>query len=174
MTYKEETKKAMNLLAEDPRTIFIGQGVLYPGHGMFASLEDIPDNRKIELPVIEDTQLGLCIGMSLSGFVPVSIFPRMDFLILAMNQLINHLDKIEEMSCGQFKPKVIIRTAVGSKIPLNPGPQHSQDHTEMLKACLININVVKLERVEDIIPAYRKALESLRSTILIEVVDKLK
>ena len=173
MGYREEITKAMALLAMDERVVFLGQSVVFPGPVAIAeSLEGIPLSRRVELPVAEEMQLGISIGLALEGYVPVSIFPRMDFLILAMNQLVNHLDKIEEMSCGRFRPKVIIRTCVGAKSPLNPGPQHCQDHTEMLKACLTNVDVVRLERAEDIVPAYRHALESERSTILIELAEK--
>ena len=50
-------------------------------------------------------------------------------MILAMNQLVNHLDKMQVMSEGLFKPKVIIRVAIGSKKPLNGGVQHTQNYT---------------------------------------------
>lgn len=173
LDYKRETVKAMNLLAEDERTIFIGQNVIYPGAiAIHKALKDIPTSKKLELPVVEDMQMGISIGLSLEGFIPVSIFPRMDFLIIAANQLVNHLDKIEEMSHSQFKPKVIIRTCIGSKKPLNPGPQHCQDHTEALKALLTNVDVVKLTEAEEILPVYKQALESEKSSIVIELNEK--
>lgn len=165
----------MRLLAEDERVIFIGQNVIYSGAiAIHQTLEDLPRSKKLELPVAEDMQMGLSIGLSLEGYIPVSIFPRMDFLIIAANQLINHLDKIEEMSCGRFKPKVIIRTGIGSTWPLNPGPQHCQDHTMALKALLTNVDVIKLTESETIVPAYKRALESNRSTILIELAEKMR
>jgi len=113
----------------------------------------------------------MSIGLSLEGYIPVSIYPRIDFLIIAINQLVNHLDKIEKMSCGQFKPKVIIRTAIGSTKPLNAGLQHTSDYTEALKYMVKNIDIVKLVKVKDIVPAYKKALKSEKSTLLIEIVD---
>lgn len=171
MSYKDEITKAMEMLAEDERVIFIGQTILYPGNVIYGTLENVPTSRKIEVPIMEDAQLGMSLGLSLEGYIPVSIFPRMDFLIIATNQLVNHLDKIEEMSCGQFSPKVIIRTMVGSTKPLYPGPQHCQDHTEALKCLLTNVDVVKLTKTKDIVPAYRAALESQRSSILIEIAD---
>ncbi len=171
MGYKDEVIKAMTLLAEDKRVIFLGQSVRYPGHVMFGTLENVPMSRRIELPVFEDTQLGISTGLALEGYIPVSIFPRMDFLIIAANQLVNHLDKIEQMSCGQFKPKVIIRTMVGSTSQLNPGPQHYQDHTEALKNLLTNIDVVKLVDPEHIVNSYREALHNRRSSIIIEMAD---
>lgn len=171
MNYKEETKKAMQLLAENKKTIFLGQTVEYKGSAMFGSLDSVPSEKKIELPIIEDTQMGMSIGLALEGFIPVSIFPRMDFLICAMNQLVNHLDKIPEMSNKQFSPKVIIRTMIGGTKPLYPGCQHCSDYTDALKLFLKNIDVIKLEKPEDIVPAYKKALESPNSTLLIEVAD---
>lgn len=171
MSYSEEIAKAMEMLGKDRRVIFLGQSIRYPGHVMYRTLENIPMARKIELPVFEDIQMGMSIGLSLEGYIPVSIYPRMDFLIIAINQLVNHLDKIEEMSCGQFKPKVIIRTMVGSKVPLDGGPQHTQDHTEALKHLLTNVDVNKLTESESVVLAYHKALESVRSTILIEMAD---
>ena len=170
LNYKEEIIKAMRLLAEDERVIFIGQNVVYSGAvAIHQTLEDLPASKKLELPVAEDMQMGLSIGLSLEGYIPVSIFPRIDFLIIAVNQLVNHLDKIEEMSCERFKPKVIIRTGIGNTKPLNPGPQHCQDHTKALKALLTNVDVVKLVEADTIVPAYKRALESSRSTILIEL-----
>jgi len=169
--YRDELIKAMAMLARDDRVIFLGQCVAYPGSAIYGTLEKVPKSQRLELPVAEDMQLGMSTGLSLEGYIPVSIFPRLDFLILAANQLVNHLDKIEEMSCGQWKPKVIIRTMVGSVKPLYPGPQHCQDHTEALRCLVTNIDVVKLTESKQIVPAYRTALKSERSTILIEVAD---
>mgnify|MGYP000117600495 CR=1 FL=1 len=79
---------------------------------MFNSLKSVDPNKRIELPVFEDTQMGIATGLALNGFIPVNCYPRFDFLILAMNQLVNHLDKIRYMSFNQFKPRVIIRTEI--------------------------------------------------------------
>lgn len=168
MGFKEELIKSMSLLAENERVIFLGQCIKYPGHILYSTLEHIPNDRKIELPVFEDVQMGMSIGLALEGYIPVSIYPRMDFLIIAANQLVNHLDKIGEMTNGQWKPKVIIRTMVGSIRPLWPGPQHSQDHTEALTKMLPNIGVIKLTKANEIVPVYKAALSCQWSTILIE------
>lgn len=173
--YKQRIIDAMNLLARDTRTIFIGQNVIYSGAiAIHESLQGIPGERRIELPVAEEMQMGMSIGLALAGYIPVSIYPRMDFLVLALNQLVNHLDKIKEMSAGRFKPKVIIRTCVGAKEPLNPGPQHCQDHTAAIEKLLSIIEVIKLNQAEDIIPAYKRALDSDRSTVLVEFAARLR
>jgi len=170
-SYKEEVIKSMEILGRDERVIFIGQTVEYSGSAIFGSLGNADFNKRIELPIMEDSQMGMSIGLSLMGFIPVSIYPRFDFLICAMNQLINHLDKIKEVSNGEFKPKVIIRTQIGGTSPIYPGVQHCSDYTDGLKKILKEVDVVKLEKVEDIFPAYQRALESDRSTLLIEVGD---
>src|SRR4030042_3337722 len=113
MNYKEEIIKAMYMLAENKKTIFIGQGAEYSGSPMFEAVKNLLRSKRLELPVAEEMQMGMSIGLALEGYIPVSMFPRMDFIMCCMNQLVNHLDKIEEMSAGRFKPKVIIRTSVG-------------------------------------------------------------
>ncbi len=170
-TYKEELLKAMSLLAKHPKTVFIGQNMVYGGTSMFWTIQEVGKEKRIELPVFEEVQMGMSLGMALEGYIPVSVYPRMDFLICATNQLVNHLDKAAEMSDGQFKPVVIIRTAIGSTSPLMPGPQHCQDHTEALRQMCKNINVVKLERAEQIVPEYTKALAADHPTILVEIPD---
>jgi pyruvate/2-oxoglutarate/acetoin dehydrogenase E1 component len=155
----------MLLLAEDPRTLFVGQAVKYPGQAAFKSFEGVPMERRIELPVAEEFQMGLCTGLSLGGYLPVSFYTRWDFLILAMNQLVNHLDKLPLMG---WRPKVIIRTSVGRVAPLDPGPQHCQDHGEAVASMLDTVEVVELLYAETVVPAYERALRSPRSTILVE------
>ena len=160
----------MNYLANDSRTIFLGQSVKFSGNAIYNTLEQIDNEKKIELPVFEDVQMGMSIGLALNGFVPVSCYPRFDFLILACNQLVNHLDKIDFMSKGKMKPRVIIRTSIGPKEPLDGGPQHTADYTEPLKKMLTKVRVVSLIDPSDIFPEFKKALEDEDSTctLLIE------
>lgn len=170
MNYKEEILKATDMLAEDKRVLFIGQNVIYGGPvAIQESLENVPLTKIIELPVAEEMQMGLSIGLALEGYIPVSIYPRMDFLILAINQLVNHLDKIRMMSVGRYCPKVIIRTFIGSRKPLDAGLQHTQDHSEALRHMLHEIEIETLIDAEDILPAYKIALANNKSTILIEM-----
>jgi len=157
------------MLGKIDNSIFLGQSVACTGNALSDTFSGVPPSKLIEMPVAEDMQMGMSIGLSLAGYIPVSIYPRMDFLILALNQLVNHLDKMEEITCGQYKPKVIIRAAVGKTKPLFPGLQHMQDHTEGIKAMLTNVDVVKLLKAEDIVPEYKKALGSDKSTMLVEL-----
>jgi pyruvate/2-oxoglutarate/acetoin dehydrogenase E1 component len=170
MKYKDELIRSMEYLAKDERTIFLGQSVKYSGNAIYNTLESIDDSKKIETPVFEDVQMGLSTGLALNGFVPITCFPRFDFLILTCNQLVNHLDKIEYMSKGTMKPRVIIRTSIGPKEPLDGGPQHTADYTDVFKGMLTNTNVVSLEEPEEIFPAFDLALngDDFHATLLIE------
>ena len=49
--------------------------------------------------------MGIAIGLSMSGYIPICIFPRFNFLLSAINQIVNHLDKIKDYSDGEFNPK---------------------------------------------------------------------
>jgi len=164
-----ETHRAMNLLAARG-ALFVGQSVRWPGTAMFDSLQGIEMETRIEFPVAEELQLGFCTGLALQGFLVVSIFPRMDFLMRAMDQLVNHLDKLAEMSRGQFNPKVIIRTRVGGKTPLDAGPQHTQDHTRALRMMLTTVKVARVSSEDEVMPTYRRALERPESTVVVEAV----
>ena len=163
--------QAMLLLAAQPTTLFLGQNVEYDGNVMFKHLKGIPASQRLELPVAEEMQMGMSIGLALQGYLPISIYPRFDFLLLAMNQLVNHLDKLVVMSRGEFNPKVIIRTKVGSKWPLNAGPQHTQDHTEALRLMLGRVVVVKIRSPDEIMEVYEEAIKQEGSTLVIEALE---
>lgn len=172
--YREALVEAMTELAAVPGALFLGQAVAVPGTAMFGTLEGVPLDKRLELPVEEDFQLGMSIGLAMQGFLPISIFPRWNFLILAANQLVNHLNVLGEMT-RSLPPKVIIRTSVGSERPLNPGPQHTGDLTRAFSSLLGNIAVVRLNEATEIRPAYRRAVARTDgvSTILVEWGDYL-
>ena len=173
MRYFDELVKAMKMLSDHERVVFLGQSVEFPGHALFNTMTEVPKEKRIELPVVEDFQMGLSTGMALEGWIPVSIFPRWDFLILASNQLVNHLDKIPIISFGKMVPKVIIRTTAGSVRPLNPGVQHCQDHTEAFKLMLKTVEVIDIQEPDQIVPSYDRALNRTdgKSTLLVEHMD---
>ena len=173
MKYFDELKKSMNYLAQNEKTLFIGQAVEVAGTAMSNTLKEINPNKLIELPVTEEMQMGITTGLALDGNIPVSIFPRWNFVLLAMNQLINHLDKVNIMSNNGFKTKAIIRTGVGSQRPLHPQYQHIGDFTDMVRKMCSSLDVIQLNEPEDIFPSYKKALDrdDGRSTILVEFGD---
>ena len=84
MRYFEELKRSMNYLSKNEKTIFIGQAVEVPGTAMSNTLKDIPSSKLLELPVAEEMQMGITTGLALDSNIPISIFPRWNFLLLAM------------------------------------------------------------------------------------------
>jgi len=168
LEYQKELIKAMSLLGKKGY-YFIGQTVEYPGSPMFKSLREVSTLQRKEMPVFENTQMGMSIGMALEGMKVCSIFPRIDFLICAIDQLVNHLDKVKSMSKGQFKPAVIIRTQLGNTKPLDPGPQHRGDYTQALKKMLRNVRVVK---VKSPMKDYKMAMDLQKEGISTILVDK--
>jgi pyruvate/2-oxoglutarate/acetoin dehydrogenase E1 component len=170
----DELTRSMEYLGKFDNTIFIGQSVEVAGTAMRNTLLNIDDNKLVEMPVDEDFQMGLATGMALTGLIPISIFPRWNFLLLATNQIVNHLDKLKEITQNKNPGKVIIRTGIGSVIPLHPGPQHTGDFTEAFKLMCPNLNIVRLDKTSMIFDEYQKAYERSDgvSSLLIEWSDK--
>ncbi len=160
----------MHLLATQPRSIFLGQGIAYDGVATFRDLDGIPMSQRLELPVAEELQTGIAIGLAIQGFLPISVHPRMDFLLRAADQLVNHLDKMAMMSNGQFSPKIIIRTKVGTKTPLDAGPQHTQNHSSAFRLMFTNVVVETIDTIDQIMPAYEAALNRQQSTLIVEMI----
>ena len=173
MKYFDELKRSMNYLSEHEKVIFIGQAVEYAGTAMTNTLADVPEEKKREMPVTEEMQMGITTGLALDGWIPVSIYPRWNFLLLAVNQLVNHLDRLPRISDNSYTTKVIIRTGIGSEKPLHPQHQHVGDFTDAFRLIFQNIDIIKLEEPEDIFPAYKHALERIdgRQTLIVEYGD---
>lgn len=163
LNYQKSLCEAMQELAQDERVVFLGQGVRDAGTFMSTTLQGVPLENRIELPVAEEMQMGMCIGLALSGYIPVSVYPRWNFLILAANQLVNHLDKM--------KVPVIVRVGVGSRKPLDPGPQHVGDWTDAFRLLMPNTKIVRLEDSETIKEEYCHALNHNGPTVLVEIAD---
>mgnify|MGYP001226423076 FL=1 len=173
MKYFDELKRSMEYLGKKKDTIFIGQAVEVAGTAMSNTLRGVSKNKLIELPVAEEMQMGMTLGLAMDGNIPISIFPRWNFLLYGMNQLINHIDKYSVMTGKEENIKIIIRTGVGSQRPLHPQHQHIGDFTESIKKMCTTIDVIKLMEPEDIFPAYEKAFTRTdgRNTLIVEFGD---
>ncbi len=173
MKYFDALTESMRWLGEQKDTIFLGQAVSYPGTALFNTLKHVPEEKRNELPVFEETQLGMTLGLCLVEYRPISIFPRWNFLLCATNQLVNHLDKYPLMSEKSFCPNPIIRTAVGSERPLFPGYQHIGNMSEGFKKILNNVEIIELKETKDILPTYKYAYEckDKKAFIIVEFAD---
>ena len=168
--YNNALKRAMNWLSTQDNTIFLGQAVEYAGTGCYESLTEVPNNKKMEFPVAENLQIGVSTGLALNGFVPITIVPRWNFLLCATDQIVNHLDKMSLMS-EECQPKVIIRVAVGSEIPINPQDQHKGNFSNAFRLMCKTIRIVELTDHTTIEKQYREAYSHHQSTIMVEFPD---
>jgi len=168
--YFDELKRTMEWLAQQPKVMFVGQTVAGPGTFMFQTLRDCPQERCLEMPINESFQMQFTVGMALAGYIPVSVYPRQNFLLLATADMANILDKIPEISDGQWPVKVIIRVATGPDAPVHPGHQHIGNYADAFRKLFHWIEVVELDSADQIFPAYVNALkrEDGKSTLLIE------
>jgi pyruvate/2-oxoglutarate/acetoin dehydrogenase E1 component len=166
MKYRDAIKHAMEELARDQRTIFLGYNVLY-GSRAYGTLDGVPSEQCLETPVAENLMAGLAIGMALAGYRPVLFFERHDFVLNALDAIVNHLDKLESMSHGQFRAPVIIRATVGGRAPLHPGPQHTQDFTEAFRS-MLTFPVLDITTPAEVQDAYRLAGQFDTPVMLVE------
>jgi pyruvate/2-oxoglutarate/acetoin dehydrogenase E1 component len=156
--YKDALTNVMTFLAEKNDTIFIGQQIVYAGNPMSTTLGKVPKEKMVELPVMEETQMGMSLGIAMTAKTVVTFYPRWDFIICAANQLINHIDKYELMT-GK-KANILIRLGKGSDKPLDPGHQHKGNYLEEFKSMCKNIKFHDLKNWEDIENAYKSAYET--------------
>lgn len=165
--YKTALHKELTKLGKIKNTIFTGQQVFKGGGYFYQLLSNVPDSKIIEVGVAEELQLGMCLGMSLRGYLPISIYQRMDFLPRAMDQLVNHLDLAKEASRKIHTPKVIIFTSIGSTSPMDVGLQHQKDLIDGIRGLLRNIPVYDLKTPKEVSKSFKKATKSKESSILV-------
>jgi len=163
-SYKDAVNLAMKELGEQG-AIFIGYNVA-KGDAM-GTLKDVPMNQKIETPVAENLMTGLAIGISFEELLPVVYFERHDFILVAMDAIVNHIDKIERISHGEFKVPVIIRAVTADAGPFYSGITHSQDFTKLLKAA-VSMPIYDPKNGKEILQAFSNAVFSNRPAIIIE------
>ena len=166
--YFDAIQNTMKWLGEQDKTFFIGQTVGCPGTFMFPTLKDVPMEKRMEFPVNESFQMQFSIGMALAGYIPISVYPRQNFLLLATADMVNMLDKIPAISEGQVNPHIIIRVASGPYEPIHPGHQHVSDYTEAFRKMFTNIKILTIEYPEDALPSYQFAYLNPGAYLIIE------
>jgi pyruvate dehydrogenase E1 component beta subunit len=120
----EATDQAM---ARDPRVFVMGEGVDDPT-GVFGTTKGLQDKygteRVFDTPIAENSLTGFAAGAAMAGLRPILIHSRMDFMILSLDQLVNHACKWSYMFHGQVKVPLVVRTI--SARGWGAGAQHSQ------------------------------------------------
>ncbi|MGC8494675.1 MAG: alpha-ketoacid dehydrogenase subunit beta [Syntrophobacteraceae bacterium] len=133
ISFAQAIREALDQAMEkDPRVIVIGEGVPDP-KAIFAStaglLQKYGARRIFDMPLSENGMTGICIGAALCGMRPVMVHQRIDFALLAMDQLVNNAAKWHYMFDGKVSVPLVIRMIIGRG--WGQGPQHSQSFQGM-------------------------------------------
>ena len=131
VSYAEAILQAFRyLLSNHPEVFAIGQGLWSPWY-VGTSMKDLDKEfgqaRVIDTPVSENATTGVAIGASLNGYRPIVIHPRLDFMVLATDQIVNQAAKWRHMLGGK-SPAVTIRGIV------NRGGEQGAQHSQALHA----------------------------------------
>lgn len=114
-------------MALDPNVYVMGLGVPDP-KGIFGTTSGLAEkygvDRVMDMPTSENAMTGIAIGSSILGMRPIMTHQRVDFFLLALDQLINNGSKWHYMFGGQMTAPIVIRLIIGRG--WGQGPQHSQ------------------------------------------------
>jgi len=128
-------------LLHDPRVFVMGQDVDAPG-GMFGATrglqEEFGPERVFDTPLAENALTGIAIGAALAGLRPVYLHNRPDFLLLAMDQLVNHAAKWYYMFGGAVSVPLVIWTCIGR------GWGSAAQHSQALQGLFMHVPGLKL------------------------------
>jgi 2-oxoisovalerate dehydrogenase E1 component len=143
-TMRDAFNEALDIaMARDSRVIMLGEDIADPAGGVVGisrGLSTKYGDRVRSTPIAEQGIFGACVGAGLAGLKPVGELLMMDFLPVAMDQMVNHAAKARYMSGGQTSVPMTMMTLVGA----GNGAQHSQSteawlmHTPGLKVCYPN------------------------------------
>lgn len=128
ISYREAAKEALyQALKSDPRVFLFGEGIDDPT-GVFGTTtnlhKEFGGTRVFDTPVAENALTGIAIGASLVGFRPVLIHMRTDFMLMSIDQLMNHAAKWKYMYGGKISVPIVVRAIIGGG--WGSAAQHSQ------------------------------------------------
>jgi pyruvate dehydrogenase E1 component beta subunit len=169
MNFVEAIRESLDLALEnDERVLVIGEGVPDP-KAIFASTLGLQQkygaHRVFDMPLAENGLTGVCIGAALSGLRPVMIHQRIDFALLAMDQIVNNAAKWHYMFDGKSCVPLVIRMIVGRG--WGQGPQHSQSLQAMF-ASVPGLKVVMPTTAADAKGMMIAAIEDDNPVVFIE------
>ncbi|GAA6733980.1 transketolase C-terminal domain-containing protein [Thermus oshimai] len=133
LTFAEATREAMEEeMARDPRVFLFGEDIAKQGgvFGQFKGLAERFPGRVLDTPISEPTLVGAALGAALVGARPVLDIHFADFLLLAMDELVNQIGSLRYMSGGQLKAPLVIRAPDGAV--RSAGAHHSKSLEALL------------------------------------------
>lgn len=142
LTYAQAMREAFaQLLASDPRVFVIGQGVWSPWYAG-TSLKELDSqfgrDRIIDSPVSENATTAAAIGAALAGMRPIVFHPRMDFMLLAVDPIVNQAANWSYIFAGQVSVPVVIRASI------NRGGEQGAQHSQALQALFMHVPGLKV------------------------------
>lgn len=142
LTYAAAIREAhAGLLASDARVFVIGQGLWSPWYAG-SSLQDLDKDfgceRVIDSPVSENATTGLAIGAALAGLRPIVFHPRMDFMLLAADPIINQAANWRYLFAGRIHVPVVFRSVI------NRGGEQGAQHSQALEAMFMHVPGLKV------------------------------
>ncbi|MBI3252613.1 MAG: alpha-ketoacid dehydrogenase subunit beta [Candidatus Omnitrophica bacterium] len=169
LTYAEALREATAIcMRKDPNILVIGEGVPDP-KGIFGTTsglrEEFGAERVLDMPLSENGMTGVLIGLALAGFHPLMIHQRVDFALLAMDQIVNNAAKWHFMFNGKENVPMVVRVLVGRG--WGQGPQHSQS-LQALFAHIPGLKVVMPATPSDAKGMLISALEDKNPVIFME------
>lgn len=137
ISYCEALLNAFEYLLENHKEVFIiGQGLWSPwyvGNSMKNLDKKYGKERIIDTPISENAITGAAVGASLCGSKPIVVHPRMDFMLYAMDPIINQASKWSYMFGGESTPQVTIRSII------NRGGEQGSQHSQSLHSLFAHI-----------------------------------
>lgn len=124
------------LLENYPEVFVIGQGLWSPwyvGNSMTDLDKKFGEERVIDTPVSESATTGAAVGASLAGMKPIVVHPRMDFMLYAVDSIVNQAAKWSHMMAGQDHPSLTIRSII------NRGGEQGAQHSQALHSWFAHI-----------------------------------
>ncbi len=142
LTYAQAIREAhAQLLARDERVFVIGQGLWSPWYAG-SSLENLDrefgKSRLLDSPVAENATTGLAVGAALAGMRPIVFHPRMDFMVLAVDPLINQAANWSYVFGGQIGVPMVVRAVI------NRGGEQGAQHSQALHSFFLHVPGIKV------------------------------
>lgn len=154
LTYGDAINEAHRIALRNNEDCFvIGQGINNPwfvGRTTTGLEDEFGNERIMDAPVSEAAMTGACIGAAMAGMKPIVFHPRMDFMYLALDQIINHCASWNYMFNGRVNVPVVIRGIV------NRGGEQGAQHSQSPFGIYANIPGLKV-----VVPATAKDAKGL-------------
>lgn len=142
ISYAEAIREAIHyVMKNNDNVVILGEGVDEP-MGMAGTIlglyKEFGADRVVDLPLAENGSMGVAIGAAMAGLLPIVVHRRMDFMLLAMDQIVNHAGKWHYMFGGRQNVPLVIRCTVGQ------GWGWAAQHSQSLQAFFVHSPGIKV------------------------------